>query len=242
METALIRVSRTPEDLAAEAATKVEQLAREAIRASGRFVVALSGGSTPARLYAAMAQEPFRSRFAWDKAHFFWSDERWVSPDSPRSNYKAAWDALLGHADIPPRNVHPVRTAHATAAESAADYESEIVAFFGGPKNTPRFDLVLLGLGNDGHTASLFPGSPVLKEGSRWVAAAEGPGGEPRVTFTYRLINAASCAAFLVSGAEKSGVLRAAIRGEGGHPASGVRPTEGTLAWFVDADAASLLK
>ena len=160
------------------------------------------------------------------------------SPDSPRSNYKAAWDAFLWHIDIPPRNIHPVRTAHASAAESAADYENEIVAFFGGPKNTPRFDLVLLGLGNDGHSASLFPGSPVLKEGARWVAAAEGPGGEPRITFTYPLINAASCVAFLVSGAEKSKVLRAAIRSEGGHPACGVKPSTGTLAWFVDADAA----
>jgi 6-phosphogluconolactonase len=217
-----------------------------AVGKKGVFSVALSGGSTPKRLYELLANqdEPFRGQLPWDKTHFFWTDERHVPPDNPESNYRMANEALLARAPVPRKQVHRMRGELANAEEAAAEYEVDLKEFFA-HEPLPRFDLVLLGLGTEGHTASIFPGSPVLEEEQRLVAA---PWVEKldsyRITLTPPVLNNAALVLFLVSGQEKAEILRDVLQREVDQerlPAQAIKPANGRLLWLVDQAAASNL-
>ncbi len=231
-----------PRALACEAAQRVSGLARQAAGSRGRFSLALSGGSTPGALYRLLAEEPYRSHIPWSQVHLFWADERCVPPGDPGSNYRLACEALIAHVPLPVGNVHRVRgELDPEAAARACD--RELRRFFGGPR--PRFDLVLLGLGSDGHTASLFPGSEALEETARLAVATttvydNRPAG--RITLTLPALNAARQVLFLVSGPEKAEIVRTVLAdAEGQLPARRVRPVAGQLAWLLDAAAAARL-
>lgn len=226
-----------PDALAQEAAVRFVELAREAIAQRGRFVAALAGGSTPRATYSLLTREPFASDVDWSRVHLFWGDERCVSPDHPKSNYRMARETLLDYVPIPSENVHRI-PGELAPTRAAAVYARELTAFLA-PRD--RFDLVLLGLGEDGHTASLFPGSPVLEERAQVVAAVYAEHLQSwRVTLTLSPINAARHVVFLVSGAAKEKAL-ARVRAGEPLPAGLVRPTRGPLTWLVDRDAAGEL-
>ncbi len=221
--------------------------AEEAVGARGIFTVVLSGGSTPRGLYALLAEDPaFRERILWDKCHFFFSDERHVPPDDSRSNYRMVRLVLLSRIPAPPANVHRVATEAPEARVAADRYERDLAEFFRlPPGRPPRFDLVLLGMGADGHTASLFPGSEALRERKRLVSA---PYVEQlkahRVTLTPVVLNRAAALVFLVAGEEKAEALRQVVEGPfepDRLPAQAIRPESGTLLWLVDGPAARLL-
>jgi 6-phosphogluconolactonase len=214
----------------------------DAARSRGRFSVALSGGSTPAGVYRLLAEEPFADRIPWSDVHIFWGDERCVPPNDPGSNYRLAQEALLSRVPIPADNIHRIR-GEVDPSTAARVYDAALQDFFCGPRS--RFDLVLLGLGTDGHTASLFPGSSALEETEQLAEAVVGAyEGRPaqRVTLTLPAINSAREALFLVSGAAKAGIVRAVLEGsEPDLPARRVRLTAGRLTWLLDADAAAHL-
>jgi 6-phosphogluconolactonase len=201
--------------------------------------VAFSGGSTPKLMFQILADR-FRDEVAWSRIQFFWSDERHVPPDHPESNYRMADQALLSHVPVAPGNVHRVHAENPDAAAVAREYERTIVEVT--KQSVPRFDLIFLGLGTDGHTASIFPGSEVLQERDRLVAA---PYVEKfkshRITMTLPLLNNASAVVFLVSGAEKAEIVKSVLEGENKYPAQAVRPVQGELIWMLDKDAASKL-
>jgi 6-phosphogluconolactonase len=232
-----------PGALAHEAARRFVSLAREAAGSRGRFSVALSGGSTPGGLYRLLAEEPYRSQVPWDAVHLFWGDERCVPPDDPGSNYHLADESLLSRVPVPPENVHRVR-GELEPASAARDYEHQIQDFFCGPH--ARFDLILLGLGEDGHTASLFPGSPALAETERLVAAATAVYQDrpaQRVTFTLPILNSARQVLFLVAGSAKAAVVQAVLEGADDRlPARQVQPLAGGITWLLDAQAAGLIE
>ena len=208
--------------------------AREAV-----FTLALSGGGTPRRLYQLLAGPPYRDVFPWQRTHLFWGDERFVPRDDESSNYRMVRDAMLSQAPIPATNIHPVPTEGLTPEAAASAYERELKSFYGGERLDPArplFDVVLLGLGPDGHTASLFPGTAVLDERERWVAAVVGA--KPaRITLTYPALESSRHVAFLVAGKEKREIFSRFQRGEQSLPAARLRPS-GTLHWFADAAAA----
>ncbi|BCS55043.1 6-phosphogluconolactonase [Geobacter sp. SVR] len=238
----MIRVCADLESLSAVAAGLVAEEARRAVREKGRFTVALAGGGTPRRTYELLAQPPFRDAFPWNQTHIFWGDERCVAAIDPRNNARMAREALLDHVPIPPDHVHAM-VCDQSPADSARKYEALLREFFeGGP---PRFDLILLGLGEDGHTASLFPGSPVLGERQRWVA--EVPAAEQglhRLTLTAQVINQADLVIFLVSGSSKARALREVLEETPQPdriPARLIRPS-GRLLWLVDREAAKGLQ
>jgi len=232
--------------LAHAAAELFAKLAGDAIRTSGRFAVALAGGSTPRGVYTLLASDPFASRVNWPRVHVFWGDERCVPPGHPESNYRMARETLLDHVPIPPANVHRI-PCEQEPTRAAAAYERTLWKFFavspeGGP---PRFDLILLGMGDDGHTASLFPGTTALHERRRWVVAHYVEKLQAwRVTLTPVVLNAAAHVIFLVSGAGKAARLRQVLRGPYQPdvlPAQIVQPATGRLVWLVDAEAAAHL-
>jgi 6-phosphogluconolactonase len=226
-------------------AERVVGQALHAIAQRGRFLLALSGEATPRPLYELLASRPFATRVDWPRVHVFWGDERCVRPDQPESNYRMAREALLDHVPLPPANVHRIR-GEDEPAQAAAAYEELLGAFFGSREISPKvsFDLVLLGMGADGHTASLFPGSAAVRETHRWVVASPGPQpGSWRVSLTPVLLNAAANVTFLVSGADKAERLKDVL--EDGQPdplpAQLIRPTRGALHWMIDAAAAARL-
>lgn len=201
--------------------------------------VALSGGSTPKLMFQILAEQ-FRDEVAWSRTHFFWSDERHVPPDHPESNYRMANEAMLSHVPVAPENVHRVHGENPNAADAAVEYEQTIIQVT--KQTLPRLDLIFLGLGTDGHTASIFPGSEVLHETKRLVAA---PYVEKfksyRITMTLPLLNNGAAIVFLVSGAEKAEIVKAVFEGENEFPAKAVKPIEGELIWMLDKDAAAYL-
>ena len=238
-----IRVLTTPQELFAAAAEEVVRLANLAVAEHGRFTIALSGGSTPKSLYNLLATNA-RTALPWDRMYFFWSDERHVPPADPDSNYRMADEAMLSKVPVPPGNVFRLPTENPDAAAVAKEYESTLRKFFQlEPGQLPRFDLILLGMGPDGHTASLFPGTAGLQEQSRlvianWVEKLK----THRLTLTLPVLNAARSVAFLVSGTDKAPVLKAVLEekvpGEQ-YPAKLVQPADGKLIWFLDRAAAS---
>jgi 6-phosphogluconolactonase len=242
MSAPAVRRVADAEALARAAAEEVVAAAVRAVAARGRFTLALSGGSTPRRLYALLADPaaPFRARVPWAQTDVFFGDERPVPPDHPDSNYRMAREALLAH--VPVASVHRIRGEDPAAAEA---YEGELRAFFAVPPGgaPPRLDLVLLGLGPDGHTASLFPGSEALDETVRWVRSpVVARLGTRRTTLTLPVLDRARAVLFLVAGADKAPALAQVLApapGAAPLPAARVRPDGGTVSWLVDRAAAS---
>jgi 6-phosphogluconolactonase len=214
----------------------------EAVAQRGRFAIALSGGHTPAKMYALWgAPGKYRDETPWDRVHMFWGDERYVPADDPLSNYRMTREALLAHVPIPAANVHPAPTSLPTPEKAAEAYDAQLRGFFGNAE--PAFDVTLLGLGPEGHCASLFPGSPALEETKRWVAAVQVAAKPPnRLTFTLPVLNCSRNVYFLVAGEDKREIL-AALRAEpesrpSQYPAGRVRPADGRLLWLLDQAAA----
>jgi 6-phosphogluconolactonase len=240
----------TADALVRAAAEAFAATARESTRMSGRFTVALSGGSTPAGLYGLLATDAYARRVDWSRVHVFWGDERCVPPDDTASNYRMARERLLDHVPVPAANLHRIRGEDDPAGAAAA-YERELRQAFATPDGPPRdapgarFDLVLLGVGDNGHTASIFPGMPAVRERARWAMAQQVAATPPwRVTLTPVVINAAAAVVFLVSGPEKASTLRQVLLGP--HrpddlPAQVIAPRAGRLRWLLDAAAAAEL-
>ena len=232
-----LRIFNSKEDLARAAAEHFARKSSEAVAQKGSFTVALSGGSTPKALYELLADQ-FCNQIPWANIHFYWSDERHVPPDHPDSNYRIANEAMLSRVPVSPANVHRVISEN-PAADAARDYEDTIKEI----SEDPRLDLILLGLGTDGHTASIFPGSEVLHEMKRLVAA---PWVEKlntyRITMTLPLLNNGASVVFLVSGAEKAQIVKEVLEGPEKYPAQAVKPHNGELIWMLDQDAAKELR
>lgn len=233
--------------LAQEAAKRVVAIAEEAMARCGRFTVALAGGSTPKGLYSLLAAEPYCTRLPWRETHLFWGDERAVPPEHPDSNFGMARATLLSRVPIPANQVHRMQAERADLDAAACEYEAEIVRTFAAhpPDEPPAFDLILLGLGTDGHTASLFPYTRALRETRRWVAPNYiSKLKANRLTLTTPILNRAATVLFLVSGADKSSVLQAVLEGSPDPerlPAQLIRPVAGRLVWLIDQAAASRL-
>lgn len=235
-------------------AERLVDVSAAAVAAHGRCRIAFSGGGTPRDLYHLLASPLWRARTDWEHIDAYLSDERYVAPNDPRSNYRMLRENLLDHVLIPVRNLHPVPTAGADIDEDAARYEATIkdefaedLAAAGDPdrRAIPRFDLVLLGLGPDGHTGSLFPGSPAVTMDDRLVAAVEPPAAPtPRITFTPKLINGAGEIVVLTAGALKAGALARMLAADGDPtetPARAIRPTHGTFTIVTDLEACERL-
>ncbi|MGA2235664.1 MAG: 6-phosphogluconolactonase [Terriglobales bacterium] len=243
--TRIIEVVATAADLFHAAAEEFIGVARAAIGAQGRFTVALSGGSTPKALYSLLAAS--YADFAWNRVFLFFGDERHVPPTDPESNYRMVEESLLTKIKpaIPAENVFRVPAENPDAAAAASDYEAQLRRFFElQPGEFPRFDLILLGVGPDGHTASLFPDSPALDEQSRlvvanWVAKFN----THRITFTFPVLNRAAEVMFMASGAEKADMLRQVLEGKNipPLPSQRVQPSDGKLLWLLDEAAAAKL-
>ncbi|HET9307465.1 MAG TPA: 6-phosphogluconolactonase [Candidatus Sulfotelmatobacter sp.] len=240
-----IRILTTPQELSEAAAGEVVRDANEAVKASGRFTIALSGGSTPKSLFNLLATNA-RNALPWDRMYFFWGDERHVPPTDPDSNYRMAEEVMLSKVPVPPGNVFRMAAENPDATRVAEDYEKTLRKFFQLAADAiPQFDFILLGMGPDGHTASLFPGTAALQEKSRlvvsnWVEKLK----TNRLSFTLPVLNAARCVAFLVSGTDKAPVLKTVLEENASaehYPAKLVNPSAGKLIWFLDRAAASSL-
>jgi 6-phosphogluconolactonase len=230
--------------LARAGAEQFVAAAGRAIAARGRFAVALSGGSTPRAMHTLLAGEAFDRRLNWSRVHLFFGDERCVPPDNPESNYRMARETLIDHVPVPAANVHRLR-GEDDPAGAAADYEADLRTFFG-VSAAPRFDLIFLGMGDNGHTASLFPGQPAVHEQVRWVVAADvAAAGMWRLTLTPVALNAAAEVTFLVSGGDKAEMVQKVLDGPYQPdllPAQIVNPSNGQLRWLVDQAAAARLR
>jgi len=216
-----------------------EWMTSAALAATGAFRMSLSGGSTPKTLYALLASDDFRGRFPWTRVSWYWGDERFVPYDHPESNYRMTREAMLRKVPVPPGNIHPV-PVDGTPEEAALRYERILQAAYGAAvldPTRPLFDITLLGLGTDGHTASLLPNDPVLQERKRWVAAVSHGRPEVRITMTYPVIESSRKVAFLVAGKEKAAIFNAIRAGASQAPAGRIKPL-GELIWFVDRAAA----
>lgn len=240
-----IQIFVNPDDLAQAVAARFVQLAEAAISARGTFTVALSGGSTPKRLYQLLATPEWRNQVSWNNVHLFWGDERSVPPDHPDSNYRMVRETLIDHVPIPTTNIHRIQ-AEISAAQAASGYEQELRLFFELiDSELPQFDVVFLGMGANGHTASLFPGTGAIFEQKHlvvasWIEELK----TDRITLTPPVINHAREIIFFVTGTEKAATLKAVLEGEyqpDRLPAQIIRPTQGKLVWMVDQAAASSL-
>lgn len=240
-----IRKLSTPQELFSVAAEEVLQAANDAVADNGRFTIALSGGSTPKSLYNLLATNA-KSALPWDRMFFFWGDERHVPPDDPESNYRMANEAMLSKIPVAPNQIFRIEAENPDAAAAAEAYELTLKKFFAsGAGEVPRFDMILLGMGPDGHTASLFPGTAALQEKSRlvvanWVEKFKAH----RITFTFPMLNEARNVMFLVSGSDKADALKNVLEGNAPgeqYPAKLVKPCSGRLIWLLDRAAASTL-
>lgn len=231
--------------LSQDAAQYVLRIATEAIKMRGRFTIALSGGSTPRKLYGLLGNEPYRSQIDWTLVHIFWSDERCVPPDNEESNYHMAHELLLSKISIPAVQVHRMPADMPDRNAAARKYEDEMRRVFG-TDGVPNFDLIQLGMGPEGHTASLFPHQAALHEQQRLVVPVSVPKPPPdRLTFTPPLLNAAHNVLFLVTGSDKADALHAVLEGPYNpdeYPAQIVRPPNGEVTWMVDTAAAAKLQ
>jgi len=236
-------ISETASHAADRAAQFFAYSAKAAALKKGFFAVAISGGTTPRGMHRILGKPPVSNSVPWDLTHIFWVDERCVPADDPASNYGAAHEDFLARVKVPRENVHPMPVL-LPPHEGAAIYEKELELFFKlHGSEAPVFDLIFLGLGVDGHIASLFPGHEATLEDSRRVITVTG--GEPRVprlTLTLSVINLANAVAFLVAGNEKKEIVKRVMAGRAhGLPAAMVRPASGNLSWFLDREAGSCL-
>jgi len=238
-----MNTARNYEELCLKAVEKILTLVHKAIQTQGRCTIVLSGGSTPAGVYSLMASPDYIDQFDWKNIHFFLGDERWVPMDNPRSNCKMITDSLFSKLGPRSYHFHPIKTNTHDVAASASLYEKELIHFFAlKPNGFPRFDLVLLGLGQDGHTASLIPGHSAINESKHLAVGVEAEGyAEKRVTLTLPVLNQAHAVFFLVSGLDKAQVLQKIMAGRNSFPAGKVNPQHGEVTWFLDQQAASLL-
>jgi len=227
------------------AAQHIVQIANESIVTHGRFTLALSGGSTPKTLYGLLGSEPHRSQIDWAQVEVFWSDERCVPPESEESNFHMAQEVLLNRVPLSPTQIHRMPADLPDRDAASRDYSLEIQKVFG-TNRVPSFDLLQLGMGPEGHTASLFPHQPSLHEQERLVMPVTVPKPPPpRLTFTPPLLNAASHVLFLVTGADKADAIQAVLEGPyqpDEYPAQIVRPTKGEVTWMLDTSAAEKLR
>jgi 6-phosphogluconolactonase len=239
----MIEIFPTPERLADAVARHVASIAADAIAATGRFTLALSGGSTPRAAYSRLASADLTRQIDWRSVYLLWGDERCVPPNDPRSNYRMAKEVLLDRVPIPPQQIHRIR-GEDQPEKAAAEYEREIRVLLGSEQSP--LDLVLLGLGEDGHTASLFPGQPAVHETELWVVSVPAPsGGLWRVTLTPAVLNRARNVTFVVSGAAKAPVLEQVLEGPFAPdllPAQAIHPAQGLLMWMLDERAAGRLR
>ena len=238
-----VRVHGDPEALAAAAATTFVRVVGDAVAARGRAVVALSGGSTPRRMGELLAMPAFRDRVPWDAIDVLWGDERWAPEESPESNAGVAKRTFLDHVPIPRHRVHPLPTVGIKPNEAAMAYEETLREVTGQREGVPRLDLVLLGMGDDGHTASLFPGTAAVHERDALAVAHVVPKlGATRLTLTPPVLNAGREVVFLVAGAAKAATLASVLEGRERPdelPSQVVRPVDGSLMWLVDREAAA---
>ena len=228
------------EALAHRAAAWLTELARSK---DGRVAIALAGGSTPKRFYELLAEPPFRDNFPWSRTHWFWGDERFAPHDDQRSNYLMTKKALLSRAPVPQANIHPIPTEGLSPQAAAEAYERELKSFYGAEAldpSRPLFDAVILGLGDNGHTASLMPGAAAVDEHRRWAIEVLDAGPETRITLTYPALESCFEAAFLVAGAEKKSALKRLRADDAGIPAGRLR-VEGALRIFTDVEAAGMI-
>jgi 6-phosphogluconolactonase len=246
---AIVQVAENSEELSRLAAENFVHFAVEAVRENGLFTVALAGGSTPRNFYSLLSdpEKPFRTQVPWDKIHFCWGDERHVPPDHPDSNYRMARETLLSKVPVPSENIHRIKGEIAEASEAADQYDETLRELFRlGAGRFPRFHLILLGLGSDGHTVSIFPGSEVINENRRLVVATPSKDLKTdRITLTPPVLNKAQALIFLVSGSEKAQALHEVLEGEYEPerlPAQLTRANKSTVLWFVDEQAASMLR
>jgi 6-phosphogluconolactonase len=243
----ILRDFADAEQLGQAAAEALVRVAATTIAAQGRFTWVLTGGHTPKRLYELLAAAPFKERIPWDKVEFFWGDERAVPPEHAESNFRLAHEALLNKLRLKEAQIHRMVAERADLENAAWDYQTEIARVFGiDPEGEPpSFDLILLGMGADGHTASLFPHTEAAKEETRWVTSNYVPKLDRfRMTFTARIINRAARVWFLVAGENKADALAQVLQGPGDPlrlPSQLVQPQEGELVWFIDAAAAAKL-
>ena len=231
------------EKLTYAAADYVVKVAQWSIASHGRFTFALSGGTTPKKLYGLLATEPYRSQIAWEKVAIFWSDERCVPPDDAESNYHLAQEVMLSQLTLSPTQIHRMPADEADRDAAAEKYSLEMQRVFG--ETLPRFDLIQLGMGPEGHTASLFPHQPSLHEQQRLVIPVTVPKPPPpRLTFTPPVLNAAQHVLFLVTGSEKADAVQAVLEGNyqpDEYPAQIVQPSQGDITWMLDEAAAAKL-
>lgn len=244
-----VQVLVDADEIARVAADEFVRHALEVVRMRGLLTVVLSGGSTPKKLYSLLASEAdsFLARVPWDKIHFFWGDERHVPPDHSDSNYRMVYEAMLSKVPVPLENVHRIKAENPDAGKAAGDYERVLYEFFQSVTiQLPRLDLVLLGMGPDGHTASLFPGTNAILEQKYYVVANwVQKFNTYRITLTLPVLNNAACVIFLVTGEEKAETLRLVLQGKyqpERFPAQLIRPTNGSILWLVDQAAARLLE
>jgi 6-phosphogluconolactonase len=231
-----IRISADGPTLATDVA---DWLTAKAAAHAGRFAICLSGGSTPQALYEKLAAEPYKSRFPWDRSHWFFGDERFVPHTHDDSNYRMARAALLDHVPIPPAHIYPIPD-HPTPAQAARDYEQILQNYYGSRAlnmSRPLFDVTLMGLGEDGHTASLFPGNPALENTTDWVTDVTDPSvKQPRITLTFPALACSDTMAFLVEGKKKRGPLERVLNHDRSAPAARAHAISQTI-WFVDEAA-----
>ena len=238
-----VRVFPSDDELFHAAAETFCKVGADAIREHGRYTVALSGGSTPKGLHKQLVTN-FASALPWDQVFFFWGDERHVPPDFPESNYRMARETLLSKLPIPATHIFRMHGDLPDAHQAAGIYEQTLREFFYSLQgNLPRLDLILLGMGPDGHTASLFPGTPALKEQQSWVAGNWVEQHSTfRITLTYPVLNNASNVMFLIKGADKAELVRKALKDPSANlPCQGVKPVNGSLMWYLDQGAGAKL-
>lgn len=238
----MLKIFKDPDELSIAAAQLFVETAREAIARHGKFTVALTGGSSPEKLHRLLAADPYRSQVEWDKVFVFWGDERWVPLEDDRSNAKMAYNTLLNHVPIPQGNIFPMWKADTEAKEYAVVYQALLQDNLG---DDPRFDLIFLGMGDDGHTASLFPGTAVIDEKDKWVDAYWlAPQDMFRITLTEPVLNDARKIVMLVFGPKKANALHEVLEGERNphlYPSQVLNPKNGDIYWFTDEAATEKL-
>jgi 6-phosphogluconolactonase len=236
-----LHICKDNNDLSMQAAVWIAAVIKQTLEKQDRFTLALSGGSTPQKLHGLLSGYPYREEIDWTKVHIFWGDERVVPLEDERNNAKMAFDTLLDKVDVPMQQIHIMRT-DIEPAEAAAEYEKVLQKYFGSGGYT--LDLILLGMGDDGHTLSLFPGTPVIHENEKWVTSLFlDPQNMHRITLTAPFVNRSARVAFLTSGKSKAPALAQVLEGDfdpDHYPAQVIKPM-GELHWFVDEDATSRL-